>query len=150
MDELHPFLPRILAADGSPADIHLLGEAFKDSGFPMAIEGALTGADAISRIERRGRHAACAETIDLVLIDLHLPRPAGKQVLTWIKGQPRYRDLVVIVHSADLSPAECGECLALGANGCFVKPVRFEEYPPFIEQLVGKLVERRDDSSCFV
>jgi CheY-like chemotaxis protein len=62
----------------------------------------------------------------LVLLDLKMPRVNGMEVLAWIRSQPEFRCLVVIVFSASNQASEVDQAYCMGANSYLVKPVELE------------------------
>ena len=59
---------------------------------------------------------------DLVLLDVMMPKVDGYQVLTWIKEQPRLRELPVIMISALNEMRSVIRCIELGAVDYLLKP----------------------------
>jgi CheY-like chemotaxis protein len=60
---------------------------------------------------------------DLVLLDLHLPRLTGQEVLRQIWADPETRQIPVVVLTADATPAQMRRLLASGATAYLTKPV---------------------------
>ena len=60
---------------------------------------------------------------DLVLLDLLLPDGDGRQLLEQLRSQPTTSTLPVFVASARVGPQARAECIALGADAYFEKPV---------------------------
>jgi sigma-B regulation protein RsbU (phosphoserine phosphatase) len=59
---------------------------------------------------------------DLVLLDVMMPKVDGYQVLTWMKGESRLRDLPVIMISALNEVNSIVRCIELGALDYLTKP----------------------------
>ena len=55
----------------------------------LTFEQAVSGLEAIERLT--------LSTIDLVMLDLHMPDVHGLEVLRFIRGQPALRDMPVVV-----------------------------------------------------
>lgn len=62
----------------------------------------------------------------LVLLDLHLPKLDGIEVLRAIKGDPSLKGLPVIIMSSSRDEADINAVYALGANCYIAKPGSFE------------------------
>ena len=62
----------------------------------------------------------------LVLLDLHLPKLDGIEVLRAIKGDPALKGLPVIIMSSSRDEADINAVYALGANCYIAKPGSFE------------------------
>jgi sigma-B regulation protein RsbU (phosphoserine phosphatase) len=105
--------PRILVVDDNDDNcytlkLHLDLEGYTD------VETASDGEEAIARLE--------TAAFDLVLLDVMMPKVDGYQVLTWLKDQPRLRDLPVIMISALTEMNSMVRCIELGAVDYLLKP----------------------------
>jgi CheY-like chemotaxis protein len=79
----------------------------------------------------------------LVLLDLNTPRLSGMKVLQWIRGQPQFASLPVVIYTSSENPTEMAQARQLGANDFIVKPSGIPE----IMSVVQKLTERWLDGS---
>ena len=61
--------------------------------------------------------------VDLVLLDLRMPRIDGWTVLSQLKSDPELSAIPVIVFSASAEPGQGKEALRMGAAGYLAKPV---------------------------
>ncbi len=59
---------------------------------------------------------------DLVLLDVMLPGADGVELLAWMKGSPRFRDIPVIMATAKGTEYDKVQSLDLGADDYLVKP----------------------------
>lgn len=69
----------------------------------------------------RGLEMARSLLPDIVLLDVHLPRLDGLQVLSALREDPTTRDLLVVVFSDDDDPAVMREAERLNAASYLVK-----------------------------
>ena len=83
--------PRILVVDDNDDNRYTLSLYLELEGYSN-LKSAHDGEDAIAHLN--------STPIDLVLLDVMMPKVDGYQVLTWIKEQPRLRELPVIMISA--------------------------------------------------
>ncbi|SFN19470.1 adenylate/guanylate cyclase domain-containing response regulator [Variovorax sp. OV329] len=86
-------------------------------------------------LEQQGHRVACAENgrialemlqegeFDLMLLDIEMPEMNGFQVLERLSGDPRLRDLPVVVTSSLEEMAGVVRCIELGAEDYLHKPV---------------------------
>jgi signal transduction histidine kinase/CheY-like chemotaxis protein len=74
---------------------------------------------------------------DLVLMDTVMPVMDGLEAIRRIRGLARFRDLPIIVVSANASAADREASLAAGAHGFLPKPISFERLLPEIARVVG-------------
>jgi CheY-like chemotaxis protein len=58
----------------------------------------------------------------LILLDLKLPYVMGLDVLRWIRQQPEYADILVVVLTSSQHDADMEETFKLGGNAYLIKP----------------------------
>jgi CheY-like chemotaxis protein len=105
-------IQRILIADDDDGARRLLARMLLLHDATVAIQTAANGAEALQLLQN--------ESFDLLLLDVMMPEISGLQVLAWVRGDPRTRELPVIVISAqDLyeSKPVCREMMILLGNG---------------------------------
>ena len=76
-------------------------------------------------------------TPDMVLLDLHLPKIGGQEVLRRIRSDPRTRLLPVVILTSSGDPGDLDHCYDLGANRCAIKPVDSEAYVELVRQIAA-------------
>jgi CheY-like chemotaxis protein len=117
--------PRILHVEDNPDDVMLVALAFSKAGASAELEVASDGEKAIAALEVKADSLpAC------VLLDIKLPSISGFEVLSWIRSQPRFKRLPVIMLTSSLLPNDVNRAYDLGANSYLVKP-------PELDSLVG-------------
>jgi CheY-like chemotaxis protein len=60
---------------------------------------------------------------DLILLDISLPEMDGTEVLAWIRGQDRLKNLPVIALTAHAMAGDRDKYLAAGFNDYVMKPI---------------------------
>jgi signal transduction histidine kinase/ActR/RegA family two-component response regulator len=65
---------------------------------------------------------------DLIMLDMHLPDISGEELLRHLQGDPRTRDIPVIVISADATPGRVGKLLSAGARAYLTKPLDMHRF----------------------
>jgi two-component system response regulator len=109
--------PKILHVEDNPDDVMLVGLAFTKAGVSANLEVATDGEKAIAALENK------AEALpSCVLLDIKLPSISGFEVLSWIRGQPRFKRLPVIMLTSSMLPHDINRAYDLGANSYLVKP----------------------------
>jgi type IV pilus assembly protein PilB len=104
---------RILVADDDPQMRRLIKSVLQREGFEVV--EAVDGLDALEAVER--------SRIDLVILDLEMPRLDGLGVLEELRAQIRTASLPVIVLTAQHGESE-EKALDLGAQDYLTKPVQ--------------------------
>ena len=102
----------ILVVDDSELIRDLLREHLREQGHEVV--AASDGLEAIMRLGTR--------PFDLILTDLEMPRLDGFQLLEHLKGEPRYRDIPVIVISGHGELDGIAYCIKRGAEDYLPKP----------------------------
>ena len=118
-------IPNILMIEDNVADLVLIRYAFDHLQEPYQLEVLPDGEAALAFIDdhRSGRrpHEPC-----VILLDLHLPKYNGIEVLTAIRLEPVLTHIHVFVLTSDASPTERAQITELGGICCF-KPSDLEE-----------------------
>lgn len=120
----------ILLAEDREDDVLLIRRAFKKANILNPIYVVSDGQEAIAYLEGEGKYANRAEypLPDLLLLDLKMPRMDGFQVLTWIRQQPGFSALRVVVLTSSEDFGDVNLAYKLGANSFLVKPLEFESF----------------------
>jgi DNA-binding NtrC family response regulator len=103
----------ILVVDDEKNIRRTLRMVLEGSGF-HTLEAA-SAEDALARLE--------ASDIDLVILDVRLPKMSGIEALAQIRSQPETRKLPVLMVSGHASLAEAVQAVQLGATDFFEKPL---------------------------
>ena len=102
---------------------------------PCEVEVAKDGAKAVQRLTET---AASDARPDLVLLDLHLPVMNGIEVLRWIRREPAYHGMpVIVLTAAGEDEALILECYANGANSFLPKPATDRRFAEALRVLAG-------------
>ena len=118
---------RILIADDSATNRTLLVRMVEGRGHT-----AIQAADGESVVEIVGR-----EDLDVILLDLHMPRLDGFDAAAQIRALPGTQaDVPIIAVSGSVSDAGRERCRALGIDDFIAKPFRPEHILEVIEQVV--------------
>lgn len=73
-----------------------------------------------------------------VILDLHLPRYDGFEVLERLRADPRTRDLVVLVFTSSQHPGDRTRCAALGVQDFVTKPVDAGAFDARVREMVAR------------
>ena len=77
---------------------------------------------------------------DLVILDQMMPRLDGFSVLGWLREQPHFRDLPVVVLTSSLNPRDEARALRLGASAFHTKRPHVEELGAQVRSIVKRWV----------
>ncbi|HWX19673.1 MAG TPA: response regulator [Candidatus Binatia bacterium] len=114
---------RILVAEDDENDILILKHAFRKAELPWAVNFVRDGQQLLDFLQRKPpfQNPTAYPAPNLLLLDLHLPRIDGFQALAWLRGQPRFSELAVIVLSGCNHPDDVKRAYTLGAAHYLVK-----------------------------
>lgn len=117
----------ILIVDDSAAMRSLLAATLETAGDVTVIQ-ANNGFEALRMLPR--------EQINLVLTDINMPDINGLELLSFIRNNPLYKELPVIVISTEGSRKDIEKGLALGATAYLVKPFKPEQLLELVKGLL--------------
>ncbi len=88
------------------------------------------GEEALDFLFHRGKYEdpETSPRPDLILLDLNMPRMDGRQVLEVIRGDPKLRNLVVIVLTTSSHEEDVLRSYDVGANSFITKPVVMDQF----------------------
>jgi two-component system response regulator len=101
-----------------------------DSDIDSDIVWARDGQQALDYLWARGPHEGrdVNEQPALVIMDMHLPRLSGLQVLQQLREHPLTAVVPVVMLTSSREPDDVRACYRSGANGYVAKPVAFAQY----------------------
>jgi two-component system response regulator len=121
---------KILLVDDNADDVDLALRAFAQAHVDNEIVVVRDGAEALDYLFAAGMYAgrALGEAPALVLLDLHLPKIDGLEVLRQLRADERTRRVPVVVLTSSSEEADILRSYDLGANSFVRKPVEFEQF----------------------
>ena len=135
-NETAPPPPRILLIENNDSFVYLIRRALDAEGFPYELNTPDDGAKALVFIRKQGRHAREPRP-GVIVMDLHLSKSDGMEILEEIRGSAAFADLPAVVLSSSVSPEEKSKVAAFRGT-CFVpKPQDLDEFSK-----VGKIIRQ--------
>ncbi len=127
----------ILVVDDDPNEIELIGRAFRKAGFESLVHSANNTEDALHYLKGEGRFSnrQMYPMPQLVVLDHKMPGSSEWEVLRWVRQQPKFDNLVVIIFSGSDDPQNEKMAYQLGANAYHTKPQNFEDYTQVIRKI---------------
>jgi two-component system response regulator len=96
------------------------------------------GEEALDFIFATGKYAdsrSVNHTPKLILLDIHMPKVNGIEVLEKIKSMDATRKTPVVILTSSKEDPDIKRCYNLGANSYIVKPLNFEGFAEAIKNL---------------
>ncbi|HEY1012949.1 MAG TPA: response regulator [Herpetosiphonaceae bacterium] len=74
--------------------------------------------------------------IDLLLLDLQIPRESGFTVLEKLQGIPELAGTKIVAWTANTTARSLQECRTAGFDGFIGKPIAYERFPQQIQRIL--------------
>ncbi|GFE78163.1 MAG TPA: response regulator [Steroidobacter sp.] len=119
----------ILLADDNPTDAELTIRALEIGGVSQQVVWVQDGEAALHYVFRQGVYAQrVSGNPKLMLLDLHMPKIDGLDVLAQIKADPKTRSTPVVIMSSSDQESDMARSYEAHANSYIVKPVDFKQF----------------------
>ena len=120
----------ILLVEDREDDILLVRRAFERGGISNPFHVVRDGEEAVQYLAGEGKYSNRAEypLPDLILADLKLPGVDGFDLVRWIRRQPGFGSIPVVVLTSSDAIRDVNRACSLGANSFLVKPLDFENF----------------------
>lgn len=139
-------LGHILVAEDDPTDAYFFERAFKRAGLPVSLHFVHDGQEVMDYLQGQSQFGDRASNPmpQVILLDLHMPRLNGFEVLDWIRHQPQLAGLEVVIFSSSEAPKDMNRAYRLGANSYMVKPHSMQELMGLIGRFKRHWLEADD------
>lgn len=113
----------ILYVEDEENDAHFLKRAFRVAGINNELRIVTDGQQAIDYLtgEKQFRDRCEFPLPGLVLLDLKMPYRSGFDVLKWVRSNPVFKNLIIVIYTSSNQPRDITMAYDLGANGYLVK-----------------------------
>jgi chemotaxis family two-component system response regulator Rcp1 len=124
----------ILLVEDNPGDVRLTREALKEGKVRNNLQVAIDGMDALEFLKKEGKHRD-ADTPDLILLDLNLPKMDGRELLEKIKEDPALKRIPVVILTTSKAERDIVTSYDLHANCYITKPVDLEQFITVVQSI---------------
>ncbi|MEO9062607.1 MAG: response regulator [Nitrosospira sp.] len=131
----------IFLAEDNPADVLLVREALNGKHIAYTLHVAKDGEQAIRFIESLDGNPAVPR-LDMVLLDIYLPRHDGNEILKRLRSLQHYAQIPVIIITGSEAPFYREEIPQEGLLHYFMKPSSLDGFMQ-LGSLVGDILARR-------
>jgi DNA-binding response OmpR family regulator len=127
----------ILLVEDSPADEELILIALNENRISNRVDVARDGQEALDYLFAAGEHADrdASDLPTVMLLDLHLPKVDGLEVLRRVRADERTKLLPVVILTSSDEQRDRAAGYNLGANSFVQKPVDFGQFSSAVKQL---------------
>lgn len=122
----------LLLVDDDPGDVELTLEVMDLSKLKLNIDVVVDGVEALEYLHKTGKYAE-ANTPDLILLDLNMPRKNGREVLDYIKNHDELKRIPVVILTTSSREEDVVKTYMLGASCYITKPVGLDEFQKVVK-----------------
>lgn len=120
-------MKRILIAEDRPASLELIRTVLESAGYEVI--DAVDGQEAVEK--------ASENPVDLVLLDLQMPKIDGFGVVTQLRKDPRFRSTPIVALTASAMQGDRERALSAGFSSYIAKPIDLSGLRSEIARLIG-------------
>jgi len=117
----------ILLVEDNEGDILLTTEALQEGKVINKVSVVRDGEEALDFLNQEGKYQS-AESPDLILLDVNLPRKNGHEVLQYVKSSDRIKHIPVIMLTTSSSDRDIKMSYRNHANCYITKPVESDSF----------------------
>jgi two-component system chemotaxis response regulator CheY len=119
----------ILIVEDSATTRAMIRGVIEDMGDDFTTLEANTGFEALRMLPQ--------ERFDLIITDINMPDVNGLELIHFVKSNPNYQHIPMIIVTTERSSADKERGLALGASAYVTKPFRAEELQEVISRALN-------------
>ena len=117
----------VLIVEDSKAIRSMIRVSLEEAGGFFAVEAG-NGFEALKTLPTR--------RFDLIITDINMPDINGLELIGFVKSNPEYKDIPLVIVSTDKSDEDKKRGLALGASGYVVKPFTKKDLMSMIKNVL--------------
>jgi len=125
---------KILLVEDNEGDVVLTLQALKKANVANGINVAMDGEEAMMYLRKEGKFME-AETPDLILLDINLPKIDGMEVLAEIKNDNNLKSIPVVMLTTSDSESDIIRSYNNHANCYITKPVDFKKFIEVVQAI---------------
>ena len=120
-------MKRILVAEDRLASLELIRTVLESAGYEVI--DAIDGQDAL--------HKASVNSVDLVLLDLQMPKIDGFGVVRQLRNDPKFNNIPIVALTASAMQGDRERALGAGFSSYIAKPIDLAALRREIERLLS-------------
>lgn len=124
----------VLLVEDNPEDVILVEEALREGNVSIHLNVVEDGVEALQFLRGEGA-SANAKKVDLVILDLNLPKENGHEVLKKMKSDPALQQLPVVVLTTSQADRDVAKAYGLGASCFITKPFGFYQFMEAVKSI---------------
>lgn len=120
----------ILIVEDSSTTRSLIRTVIEDMGDDFFAHEASSGFEALKMLPQ--------ERFDLIITDINMPDINGLELINFVKNDPRYKHIPMIIVTTERSAEDRERGIALGASAYITKPFKPEELQEVITKILNQ------------
>ncbi len=121
-------MKNVLVVEDSKAIRSMMRVSLEEAGNIFAVEAG-SGFEALKALPTR--------PFDLIITDINMPDINGLELISFVRSNPAYKNIPLIIVSTEKSDADKKRGLALGASSYIVKPFSKQELMAAVTKVLG-------------
>jgi CheY-like chemotaxis protein len=128
---------RILLVEDDQNQVRLIEHVFRQGRVSNPICAVTSAEEAISYLSGNGKYSDREDypLPCLLLLDLKLPGASGFDFLNWVRANPKFQRLPVVVLTNSTNNSDIDRAYALGANSYLAKPVELDAFRAVVKAI---------------
>lgn len=124
----------LLLVEDNSGDVRLTKEALKEINVSVNLNIAYNGEQALQYLFKEKEYSN-AETPDVIIMDINLPKKNGIEVLEKVKQDSRLKRIPIIMLTTSDTYQDIEKCYSLHANAYIIKPIDFDQFVSIIRAI---------------
>lgn len=135
----------VLYAEDDENDAFFMRRAFGKLKHPVPLRVVEDGQQAVDYLSGEGDYAdrAAHPLPQVLLLDIKMPYLTGRDVLEWVRRQPQFATLPVVMLTSSAQEEDVAFCARTGANAYLLKPAQADKLTSLIESVLAACADRR-------
>jgi CheY-like chemotaxis protein len=140
----------ILLAEDDENDVALMTRAFERAAVPNPLFFVDNGQEAVDYLSGKGKYADRDKfpMPRLLFLDLKMPWMDGFDVLQWLRGQPQFNTLPVVVLTSSKLQTDIDKSRELGVYDYRVKPQSFNDLVRMLDDIRSCWLDEQYNHYC--
>jgi chemotaxis family two-component system response regulator Rcp1 len=131
-----PQIINILMLEDDPGDAELTREVLSMSKLKLNVTVVENGVEGLKFLKKEGEYKD-ARNIDLILLDLNMPKMNGREFLEKMKNDESINHIPVVILTTSEADEDIVKTYKLGASCYVTKPVGLDEFQKVVKALEG-------------
>ncbi len=123
----------ILVADDDQDDCQIIKEALQESRLINQLHFVHNGEELLAYLKHKSEKGHPLP--GLILLDLNMPKMDGREALKELKGNPKLRQIPVVVLTTSKAEEDIFRTYDLGVNSFITKPIAFDSLVTIMREL---------------